>query len=118
MHGIYRLLADKEHIYGAEIEVIIEWKRCEAVVCRVLAGIKLDVADKQLAGGHMAASRASRNFLTMTVLPLYWMIWHDRPTSLPPPRQRNMSSSEGSTGSSWAAAFIADAFRLDAMVAL
>jgi hypothetical protein len=50
-HGIYRLLADKEHIYGAEIEVIIEWKRCEAVVCRVLAGIKLDMADKQLAEG-------------------------------------------------------------------
>jgi hypothetical protein len=44
-HGIYRLLADKEHIYGAEIEVIIEWKRREAVVRRMLAGIKLDMAE-------------------------------------------------------------------------
>lgn len=54
--------------------------------------------------------------LTMTVLPLYWMIWQDRPTSLPPPRQRNLSSSAGSTGSSLAAFAIAEAFRLDAIV--
>lgn len=52
MHGIYRLLADKEHIYSAEIEVIIEWKRCEAIVCRMLAGVKLDMVDEQLAGAH------------------------------------------------------------------
>lgn len=45
MHGIYRLLADEEHIYGAEIEVIIEWKGCEAIVCRMLAGIELHGAD-------------------------------------------------------------------------
>lgn len=54
--------------------------------------------------------------LTMTVLPLYWMIWQDRPTSLPPPRQRNLSSSAGSTGSSLAALAIAEALRLDAIV--
>lgn len=42
---IYRLLADEEHIYGAEIEVIIEWKGCEAIVCRMLAGIELHGAD-------------------------------------------------------------------------
>lgn len=54
--------------------------------------------------------------LTMTVLPLYWMIWQDRPTSLPPPRQRNLSSSAGSTGSSLAAFAIAEALRLDAIV--
>ena len=52
----------------------------------------------------------------MTVFPLYWMIWQDRPTSLPPPKQRNISSSAGSTGSSVAADAIADAFRLEAMV--
>lgn len=52
----------------------------------------------------------------MTVLPLYWMIWQDRPTSLPPPRQRNLSSSAGSTGSSLAALAMAEALRLDAIV--
>ncbi len=52
----------------------------------------------------------------MMVLPLYWMMWHDRPTSLPPPRQRNMSSSAGSTGSSGTAEAMAAALRLDAMV--
>ena len=36
----------------------------------------------------------------MTVLPLYWIMWHDLPTSFPPPRHKNMSSSAGSTGSS------------------
>lgn len=45
MGYIYRLLADKEHIYGAEIEIIIKWKSREAIVCRMLAGIKLDRAD-------------------------------------------------------------------------
>lgn len=54
--------------------------------------------------------------VTMTVLPLYCMIWHDRPTSLPPPRQRNLSSSAGSTGSSMAALAMAEALRLDAMM--
>lgn len=51
----------------------------------------------------------------MTVLPLYCMIWHDLPTSLPPPKQRNISSSAGSTGSS-ATVPMAEAFRLDAMI--
>jgi hypothetical protein len=37
---------------------------------------------------------------TMTVFPLYWMMWHDRPTSFPPPKQVKRSSSLGSTGSS------------------
>lgn len=50
----------------------------------------------------------------MTVLPLYWRIWHDLPTSLPPPRHTNMSSSDGSTGSSTVGA-IAEALRFDAM---
>lgn len=45
VHGIYRLLADKEHIYGAKIEVIIKWESCETIVRRMLAGIKLDMAD-------------------------------------------------------------------------
>jgi hypothetical protein len=45
VHGIYRLLADEEHIYGAEIKVIIKWECGEAIVCRMLAGIKLEGAD-------------------------------------------------------------------------
>lgn len=53
---------------------------------------------------------------TMTVLPLYWTMWQDRPTSFPPPRQRNMSSSEGSTGSSLTVAAMAEALRLEAML--
>lgn len=51
---------------------------------------------------------------TITVLPLYWMTWHDRPTSFPPPRHRNMSSSDGSTGSS-STAPMAASFRFAAM---
>lgn len=43
-------------------------------------------------------------------------MWHDRPTSFPPPKHRNISSSEGSTGSSEADAAIADALRLEAIV--
>lgn len=39
-----RLLADKEHIYGAEIEVIIKGKRSKTFVRWVLAGIKLERA--------------------------------------------------------------------------
>lgn len=54
--------------------------------------------------------------LTITVLPLYWMMWHERPTSLPPPRQMNLSSSDGSTGSSLAALAMAEALRLEAIV--
>ena len=51
----------------------------------------------------------------MTVFPLYWRMWHDRPTSLPPPRHRNISSSAGSTGSS-SAGDMAASFRLVAML--
>lgn len=65
----------------------------------------------------LAASRVGVPGLTMTVFPLYCIMWHDRPTSLPPPRQRNMSSSEGSTGSSGVAVAIAAAFRFEAMIA-
>ena len=36
----------------------------------------------------------------MTVLPLYCMMWQDLPTSIPPPKHKNMNSSAGSTGSS------------------
>lgn len=36
----------------------------------------------------------------MTVLPLYCMMWQDRPTSIPPPKHKNINSSAGSTGSS------------------
>ncbi|KAF1995704.1 hypothetical protein P154DRAFT_610117 [Amniculicola lignicola CBS 123094] len=52
----------------------------------------------------------------MTVFPLYWMMWHERPTSFPPPKHRNMSSSAGSTGSSSSGA-IAASLRLVAIVA-
>lgn len=53
---------------------------------------------------------------SMTVLPLYWIIWHDLPTSLPPPSARNISSSDGSTGSSSSNfAFMAECGRLAAM---
>lgn len=52
--------------------------------------------------------------LTITVLPLYSKIWHDLPTSLPPPKHKNISSSAGSTGSSGAGAMAA-AFRLEAI---
>lgn len=52
----------------------------------------------------------------MTVFPLYWMMWHERPTSLPPPRQMNLSSSDGSTGSSLAVLAMAAALRFEAMM--
>ena len=51
----------------------------------------------------------------MTVLPLYCIIWDDRPTSLPPPKFKNISSSEGSIGSS-ASDATADSLRLVAML--
>lgn len=54
---------------------------------------------------------------TMTVLPLYCMMWHDLPTSFPPPSARNISSSEGSIGSS-TSGVAASCFRLAAMVDL
>jgi hypothetical protein len=41
----HRLLADEEHVYGAEIKVIIERQGGEAIVCRVLASVKLGRAD-------------------------------------------------------------------------
>ena len=110
-----RLLADEEHIYSAKIEVIVERKRRKAVVSGMLASVKLSA--EEVSAHSLQATIASCS-LTMTVFPLYWMMWHDRPTSLPPPRQRNMSSSDGSIASSVAAAFIADAFRFDAMMSV
>ena len=52
----------------------------------------------------------------MTVLPLYWMMWQERPTSIPPPKHKNMNSSAGSTGSS-ISGDIAESFLLLAMLA-
>ena len=51
----------------------------------------------------------------MTVLPLYCMMWQDLPTSIPPPKHRNMNSSAGSTGSS-ISGDMAESFLLPAMV--
>lgn len=51
----------------------------------------------------------------MTVFPLYCMMWHDRPTSFPPPRQRNINSSDGSTASSLLSGDNADNFLLVAI---
>ena len=51
----------------------------------------------------------------MTVLPLYCMMWQDRPTSIPPPRHKNMNSSAGSTGSS-ISGDMAESFLLPAML--
>lgn len=53
---------------------------------------------------------------TMTVLPLYWRMWQERPTSLPPPKHKNISSSAGSMGST-SSGSIAACFLLDAMSA-
>jgi hypothetical protein len=39
-HAIY-LLADEEHIHGAEVEVVKKRQRSQPVVGRMLAGIKL-----------------------------------------------------------------------------
>ena len=52
----------------------------------------------------------------MTVFPLYCMIWHDLPTSFPPPKHRNINSSEGSTGSSSTVEAMAEALRFEAMI--
>lgn len=35
------LLADEKYVYGAEIEVVVEWKSCKAIVGWVLSGIEL-----------------------------------------------------------------------------
>ena len=51
----------------------------------------------------------------MTVLPLYCMMWQDLPTSIPPPKHKNMNSSAGSTGSS-ISGDMAESFLLPAMV--
>ena len=105
------ILADQEHIHCAEIEVVKERESSKALVRRVLSGIKL----WRLSAGFLQWREYLEAEHTMTVFPLYCMIWHDRPTSLPPPRQRNLRTSEGSTGSSGGAAAIAAAFRLEAM---
>ena len=112
-NGVRRdgLLADQQDIDGAQVEVVKERESRKAVVGRMLAGVEL--LDARSADGQAPLLGHGRP--TMTVLPLYWMIWHERPTSLPPPRQRNMSSSDGSTGSSGGAAAMAEALRLDAI---
>jgi hypothetical protein len=35
------LLADKKHIYSAEIEIVVKGQGCKAIVGRMLAGIEL-----------------------------------------------------------------------------
>jgi len=59
-------------------------------------------------------SYAGNEARTMTVLPLYCRMWQDRPTSLPPPKHRNISSSAGSMGSISSGSNAA-CFRLDAI---
>ena len=39
--GQGRLLADKEHIYCTQIEVVEEWQRSQTIIGRMLASIKL-----------------------------------------------------------------------------
>lgn len=51
----------------------------------------------------------------MTVLPLYCIMWQDLPTSIPPPKHKNMNSSAGSTGSS-ISGDMAESFLLPAML--
>lgn len=108
------LLTDEQHINRAEIKVVEERKRSEPVVGRMLAGIQLVYKSS----ATVSDSKETERCRTITVLPLYWTMWHDRPTSFPPPRQRNMSSSAGSTGSSGAAEAMAEALRLDAILML
>ena len=111
------LLGDEEHVDGAQVEVVKEGQGGQAVVGGVLAGVKLQFGQSVGRRALQASGRSETRRRTMMVLPLYWMMWHERPTSLPPPRQRNMSSSAGSTGSSGAAApAMAAALRLEAMV--
>ena len=59
--------------------------------------------------------KGALDLLTMMVLPLYCRIWHDRPTSLQPPKPRKSSCSEGSTVSSSPFA-TADSFLLVAIL--
>lgn len=40
----YRLLADEEHVYGAEVKVVVKRKRGEAIVGWVLTSIELEWA--------------------------------------------------------------------------
>jgi hypothetical protein len=62
------LLANQEHIYGAEIEVVVERQRGEAIVGWMLSCIELS----RVSGTFRHWLRFRR--LTMTVLPLYWMM--------------------------------------------
>jgi hypothetical protein len=112
------LLCDEQHVDGAQVELVEEGKRRQAVVGGVLSGIKLEErksGQPRSIAADIPSSPVTQH--TMTVLPLYCTIWQDLPTSLPPPKHRNMNSSAGSTGSSLTVTPpMAVAFRLDAMV--
>lgn len=40
-HSIGNLLADKKHIYGAQVEIVKEWECRKAIIGRMLASVKL-----------------------------------------------------------------------------
>lgn len=68
----WRLLANEEHVYGAQVEVVVEGERGETVIRGVLAGVELrwDPCEPR----EIVMRRGSRGagVLTITVLPLYW----------------------------------------------
>jgi hypothetical protein len=67
------LLADEKHVYGAQVEIVVEGEGRKAIVRRVLSGI-------ELCGKEVNSKRPCRcvnapvvqlGSRTMTVLPLY-----------------------------------------------
>lgn len=72
--GRGHLLADEQYINGAQVEIIKEGQGGQAIVGRVLTGIKLDgglVSDCGIQSISRGLERAPH---TMTVLPLYCMM--------------------------------------------
>lgn len=63
--GRDRLLADEEHVDSAQIEVVVERERGEAIICRMLTGIKLAISIRPV------VDRMTYRPLTITVFPLY-----------------------------------------------
>lgn len=69
--GEYNLLADEEHVDGAEVEIIKEREGGQSIVGGVLAGVELPL---ELAGTTEFEGHGSSRRRTMTVFPLYWIM--------------------------------------------
>lgn len=69
-HSIGNLLADKKHIYGAQVEVVEEWECRKAIIGRMLASVKL----KRSQVNRRLYQYLEEQKRTMTVFPLYWIM--------------------------------------------